>query len=71
MEYAETATQRLESLWRAKVEAARLRHSDEQSPETRAAYRSVLKTFADLVLRGKAPEEAPTHMREDLESDCP
>jgi hypothetical protein len=42
----------------AKVEAAEIRYSETQSVETRAAYRGVLKTFADLVLRGETPEEA-------------
>jgi hypothetical protein len=34
------------------------------APKTMAAYRSVLKRFADLVLRGEAPEETPTHKKE-------
>ena len=49
----------LEELWRAKVDAAAARYSENPSTETLAAYRSVLKRFADLVLRGEAPEETP------------
>jgi len=49
----------LEKLRRAKVDAAAARYSENPSTETLAAYRSVLKRFADLVLRGEAPEETP------------
>jgi hypothetical protein len=49
----------LKELWRAKVDAAAIRYSQNPCTETMAAYRSVLKTFADLVLRGKSPDETP------------
>jgi hypothetical protein len=42
-----------EDLWRGKVEAAAVRYSENPCTETMAAYRSVLKEFADLVLRRK------------------
>ena len=54
MEYPENARHALENLWRTKVEAALLHYSNNHSIETTAAYRSALKTFTDLVLRGKA-----------------
>jgi hypothetical protein len=49
-------TERLENAWRAKVEAAGVHYSDTPSSEAKAAYVNLLKTFADLVLRGAAPE---------------
>ena len=61
MDYAESAKDRLENQWRTKVEAAEDHYSENPSIETRAAYVGILKTFADLVLRGEAPDEAPTH----------
>ena len=64
MEDFKSAPERLEDLWRAKVEAAKRRYSDHQSAKTKAAYRSVLKKFADLVLRGNAPEAAPIGMKQ-------
>jgi len=54
----------LVELWRAKVDAAAVRYSENPCTETKEAYRSVLKTFAGLVLRGKSPDEAPTHMKQ-------
>ena len=50
----------LEKLWRAKVDAAAVRYSENPCPETMAACRSVLRRFADLVLTGKSPEETNT-----------
>ena len=58
MDYAESAKDSLEDQWRAKLEAAEVRYSDAPSSETKATYLDLLKTFADLVLRGDAPEEA-------------
>ena len=55
---AESAKERLENHWRAKLEAARVQYSEAPSIETRAAYLGVLKTFADLVLRAEVPGEA-------------
>ena len=43
-----------EELWRAKVEAAAVRYSENPCTETMAAYRRVLERFADLVLSHKA-----------------
>jgi len=54
----------LEELWRAKVDAAAARYSENPCTETMAAYRIVLKKFADLVLKRKSPDEAPTHMEQ-------
>lgn len=53
---AESAKERLENHWWAELEAAKVRYSDSPSGETKATYLGVLKTFAELVLRGKAPE---------------
>ena len=58
MDYAESAKDSLEDQWRAKLEAAEVRYSDAPSSETKATYLDLLRTFADLVLRGEAPEEA-------------
>jgi len=58
MDYAENAKERRENLWRAKFEAAEVCYADNPCSETKAVYLSVLKTFADLVLRGEAPEGA-------------
>ena len=58
MDYAESAKDSLEDQWRAKLEAAEVRYSDAPSSETRTVYLSVLKTFAELVLRPEAPNEA-------------
>jgi hypothetical protein len=46
MEHPESAAQRLEDFWLAKVEAAEVCYSTAASIQTRAAYRCVLKTFA-------------------------
>ena len=56
MDYAGNAKERRENALLAKVEAAEVRYSDNPCIETKAVYLSVLKTFADLVLRGEAPE---------------
>jgi len=61
MDYEENAQERQENHWRAELQGAEVGYSEDPCIETRAAYRSVLKTFADLVLRGEAPDEAPTH----------
>ena len=63
MDYAESPKERQENLWRAKVEAADAHLSANPSIETRAAYLRALKTFADLVLRDEAPEEAVTAVK--------
>jgi hypothetical protein len=55
MDYAESAKERLENFWRAKLEAAAVHYSENPSTEAKAAYRSVLQTFANLLLRGDAP----------------
>jgi hypothetical protein len=65
MEYAGSPSKdKLENLWRARVEVAEVRYSENPCIETRAAYRGMLKTFADLVLRGESLDEAPTHMKQ-------
>ena len=56
MDYAESPKDRLENFRRIKLETAEVRYSENPCIETRAAYRGMLKTFADLVLRGEAPE---------------
>jgi len=56
MDCSEGARQMLEDLWRDRFEAAELRYVANPSTENRAAYLSELKTFADLVLRGEAPD---------------
>ena len=56
MDYAESAKDRLENHWRAKLEEARVRYSETPCTESKASYRSALKAFWDLVLRGEAPE---------------
>jgi hypothetical protein len=58
MDYAESAKERLENHWQTKLEAARARYSENACVETKANYRSMLKTFADLVLRDAPPEDA-------------
>ena len=57
MDYAESSNDRLENFWLARVEAAEVQYSESPCIEAKATYRSVLKTFADLVLRGETPEE--------------
>ena len=56
MGYSQGSRQMLEDLWRAKVEAAAARYSENPSIETKSAYLGVLDTFADLVLRAKRQE---------------
>jgi len=58
MDYAESAKERLENHWRAKLKVAVVQYSENRCIETKATYLGVLKTFADLVLRGEAPVEA-------------
>jgi hypothetical protein len=69
MDYQESAKESLENFWLAKVEAAEVQYSENPCIETKAAYRSVLETFADLVLRGEAPEEGPTGQSESPDSE--
>jgi hypothetical protein len=44
---------RLDDLWRAKLEEARLRCSADPNAETRSELRKVLRLFADLVMWGQ------------------
>ena len=55
MDYAENSKERLKNLWRTKVEAAELRYSRNPSIDPRGPIEA-LKTFVDLVLRGKAAQ---------------
>ena len=56
MDYAEPANDRLENLWRAKLEEAGVHYSENTCIETKATYLCVIETFADLVLRGEPQE---------------
>ena len=56
IDYAETANDRLENFWRAKLEEAGVRYSENTCIETKAPNLCVLKTFADLVLKAEPQE---------------
>jgi hypothetical protein len=49
---------RLHELWRSRFLYAKHKYESERNEETMAAYKATLKLYADLVLRGKIPEEA-------------
>ena len=44
-------------VWRERLQDAQTRYSQTRDQEALAAYRSILKTFSDMVLRGKMPED--------------
>jgi hypothetical protein len=41
--------------WRGKLDAVWLRYQTDRNPETKQEFLTVLKQFADLILRGKGP----------------
>jgi hypothetical protein len=45
----------LDDFWRAKLEEARRRYSDNPTAETRSECARLLRVFADFVLRGQLP----------------
>jgi hypothetical protein len=54
MDCVDSTQEMLENHWRGKVEAAEVDYSENPYTEARVAYLNVLKSFADLVLRGEA-----------------
>jgi hypothetical protein len=46
----------LHDLWRERLLRAQQQYEAERNQETIATYKTTLKVFADLVLRGKIPE---------------
>jgi hypothetical protein len=48
---------RLDEYWRARLESAQERYAANRNEATIAAYKAALKTFSDLVLRGRVPEQ--------------
>ena len=55
--FPDGTTRKLHDPWRWRLEEAERRYRDAKSKESRAEYLRILKTFSDLVLRYRLPEE--------------
>jgi hypothetical protein len=51
---------RLQERWRGKLAETQSRYAADQTEKNRAEYLNTLKTFADLVVRSKIPQEGWT-----------
>ena len=57
IDFPDGVTRQQQERYRDSLADARDRYMDDRNEETRAAFRTALKVFADLVLRNKIPED--------------